>query len=119
MGCLLYASYIVLCALTSLLSHLMQLLSPYASDDEGFDTLAIGIGMHASLGEKRVLEAVSIIDEGLADLKAKPHWGKLINMTRGRAEELYGEKYRKFVSYVESVDPNRKFSNKWLDDIFQ
>lgn len=96
-----------------------QILSPYtASAEDGFDSLAIGIGMHANLGEKKVLEAVSIIDDGLADLNAKTHWGKLNNVTREMAKNHYGERYDRFVSYVDCTDPNRKFSNNWLDQIF-
>ena len=93
-----------------------QLLSPYSCDaDEGFDTIAITNGLCGSLGEKRVLAAAAVLEEALAPLRARPHWGKLSTVTPERLDELYGERLARFRRVCARVDAEAKFSNAHLD----
>ena len=93
-----------------------QVLCPATCDpEEGHDTLALTHGLCGSLGEARVLQAAAVLEEALAPLRARPHWGKLTSMSPGAIEELYGERLTSFRRHREAVDPKRKFSNTWLD----
>ena len=93
-----------------------QLLSPYTCDDaDGYDTVAITNGLCGSLGEARVLQAASVLEEALAPLRARPHWGKLSAVTPKGLEDLYGERLVRFRQICDDVDPGGKFSNAWLD----
>mmetsp|Transcript_11314 Transcript_11314/g.18512 ORF Transcript_11314/g.18512 Transcript_11314/m.18512 type:complete len:495 (+) Transcript_11314:56-1540(+) len=95
-----------------------QALSPYnASEEDGFDTLAISHGIHSGLGEERVLQAAAIVEDGLSDFNPKPHWGKLSNLTHAKASRMYGPKLEAFRHHVGNIDPEGKFSNPWLDEV--
>jgi xylitol oxidase len=95
-----------------------QLLCPATCDSaEGSDTIAITHGMCGSLGEARVLQAAGVLEEALAPLRARPHWGKLTSLTPGEIEELYGERLVTFRRHRHEVDPQGKFTNAWLDEM--
>lgn len=94
-----------------------QLLSPYTCDLDGGDTLAIANGVNGTLGETRVLQAATVLEEALAPFRAKPHWGKLSNMRPCDIRSLYGQRLDKFQRICVQVDPERKFSNSWLDNM--
>ena len=94
----------------------IQVLSPYTCDaSEGYDTIAITNGLDGALGEARVLQASAALEEALAPLRAKPHWGKLFTHTPTQLEELYGGRLTLFREVVRRVDPEKKFSNSWLE----
>jgi len=92
-----------------------QLLSPYsfASSSGG---LGISHGLRGELGEARVVEAAAVIEEGLEDLGPRPHWGKLSAFKRSDFERAYGEKLVRFQEHRRIVDPNRKFTNSWIEE---
>ncbi len=93
-----------------------QLLSPYSADaEDGYDTVGVTVGLHASLGEPRVLEAASVVEEALAEFRVRPHWGKLFAMQGPQIKDVYGKRLIKFREHRESIDPDRKFTNAWLD----
>ena len=93
-----------------------QMLSPYTCDeDEGSDTLAITNGLDGGLGEARVLQASAVLEEALAPLRARPHWGKLFSYTPEALEDLYGERLARFRRVARRADPEGKFSNAWLE----
>jgi xylitol oxidase len=61
-----------------------------------------------------VNEAVRHIEEALQPFNALPHWGKVFN------ERGIGARYEKFGDFVNlrnRMDPERKFSNPWLDAV--
>ena len=92
------------------------MLSPYTCDaDEGYDTIAITNGLDSALGEERVVQASAVLEEALAPLRARPHWGKLFSYTPEQLEELYGARLTRFREVVRQVDPEMKFSNPWLE----
>jgi len=59
----------------------------------------------------RVLPA---IEEALAPLDARPHWGKLFTVPAARLHSLY-ERMPDFQALLRSYDPERKFRNAFLD----
>jgi len=57
--------------------------------------------------------AVRHIEAALQPFEALPHWGKVFNERRvGSRFEKFGD----FVSLRNRMDPQRKFSNPWLDE---
>jgi len=61
-----------------------------------------------------VNEAVRHIEEALQPFDALPHWGKVFN------ERGIGARYERFGDFVNlrnRMDPERKFSNPWLDAV--
>mmetsp|Transcript_25104 Transcript_25104/g.44632 ORF Transcript_25104/g.44632 Transcript_25104/m.44632 type:complete len:411 (-) Transcript_25104:125-1357(-) len=93
-----------------------QLLSPYSCDEaDGFDSLGISTGLHAGIGESRVIAAASVIEEALEQFRPKPHWGKLMGYGGQDLENLYGDRLKRWRRERERVDPNRKFCNAWVE----
>lgn len=95
-----------------------QLLAPYtsaAADGGPCDSLAIAHGMHASMGQRRVLAAAAVLEEALEPLGARPHWGKLFSTSPADIKRLYGPRLLSFREARERADPQRKFSHAWLD----
>ena len=93
-----------------------QLLSPYTADpSDGFDTVAITSGIDGAVGEARMLQMCSVLEDALSELTVKPHWGKMFDMTPNQIKHAYGTRLSQFRAIRESVDPLRKFSNPWLD----
>lgn len=62
-------------------------------------------------GVSRVL---SLIEEQLAPLNARPHWGKLFTIPPARLQPLY-EKLPDFQKLLQHYDPQGKFRNAFLD----
>lgn len=93
-----------------------QLLSPYtASAADGRDSLAICNGLDAAIGEARVLAAAAALEDALAPLNAKFHWGKLTAATPADVRARYGGRLDRFTDIARAADPKGKFSNAWAD----
>jgi len=93
-----------------------QLLSPYTADvDDGVDSLAITHALRSEIGKRRVLAAAAVLEDALAPLRFRPHWGKLMNRSPADIKALYGNRLERFRQHREAIDPERKFSNTWLD----
>ena len=45
--------------------------------------------LDGGLGEARVLQASAVLEEALAPLRARPHWGKLFSYSPQQLEELH------------------------------
>lgn len=60
-------------------------------------------------------QASAVLEEALAPLRARPHWGKLFSYSPEQLEELYGERLLRFRRVVRRVDEEGKFRNAWLD----
>jgi xylitol oxidase len=61
-----------------------------------------------------VNEAVRYIEEALAPFNALPHWGKVFTPRHVGADY---EKLTEFARLRNSMDPERKFSNPWLEQV--
>jgi xylitol oxidase len=61
-----------------------------------------------------VRQLLPMIEEQLAPLKARPHWGKLFTLPPARLPALY-EKLPDFRQLLRDYDPPGKFRNAFLD----
>jgi xylitol oxidase len=61
-----------------------------------------------------VAPVVGAVEAALADLDARPHWGKVSGMTPSRLARLY-PRLPDFRGLVESVDPDGKLGNDLVD----
>jgi xylitol oxidase len=61
-----------------------------------------------------VSQLLPLIEEQLAPLNARPHWGKLFTMPPARLQSLY-EKLPEFQQLLRTYDPHGKFRNAFLD----
>lgn len=77
-----------------------------------------GVGIHFTW--KKNWEAVSkllpIIEERLAPFDVKPHWGKLSTMNGAHVASFY-PRFGDFKQLVNRLDPNGKFSNRYLEEL--
>lgn len=64
-----------------------------------------------------VAPVLAAIEERLAPLAARPHWGKLFGVPAERLRERY-DRYDDFVDLVRAYDPGGKFRNDLLDRYF-
>jgi len=63
-----------------------------------------------------VLPAVAALEESLASLDARPHWGKVFTMDPATIRSRY-ERFADFAELVKRYDPTGTFRNAWLDDL--
>jgi xylitol oxidase len=63
-----------------------------------------------------VLPAVTALEESLASLDARPHWGKVFTMDPATIRSRY-ERFPDFVELLKEYDPDGKFRNVWLNDL--
>ncbi|MEU7904574.1 D-arabinono-1,4-lactone oxidase [Actinoplanes sp. NPDC049118] len=63
-----------------------------------------------------VLPAVSALEEQLAPLQARPHWGKVFTLDPATVRSRY-ERFDDFRALVAGYDPAGVFRNTWLDDL--
>ncbi|GID92365.1 putative xylitol oxidase [Amorphoplanes digitatis] len=63
-----------------------------------------------------VLPAVSALEERLAPLSARPHWGKVFTLDPATLRSRY-ERFDDFRALVAGYDPGGTFRNAWLDEI--
>jgi xylitol oxidase len=56
------------------------------------------------------------VEEALAPLDARPHWGKVYTMDAATVRGRY-ERFADFADLVRAYDPAGKFRNAWLDDL--
>ncbi len=62
----------------------------------------------------KVQQLLPLIEERLAPLEARPHWGKLFTMSPSYVQSLY-EKLPAFRQLLENYDSQGKFRNAFLD----
>ncbi|MEY9965130.1 xylitol oxidase [Streptacidiphilus sp. MAP12-16] len=65
-----------------------------------------------------VAPVLAAVEEQLAPLGARPHWGKLFSATPGAAAELY-ERASDFRKLMDLHDPAGKFRNAFVDSVYQ
>ena len=61
-----------------------------------------------------VQQVLPLIEERLAPLEARPHWGKLFTMPAAQVQSLYA-KLPAFQQLLRTYDPQGKFRNAFLD----
>ncbi|MFI7542630.1 D-arabinono-1,4-lactone oxidase [Actinoplanes sp. NPDC049599] len=63
-----------------------------------------------------VLPVVAALEEQLAPLAARPHWGKVFTLDAPTVRSRY-PRFADFRALVQRYDPKGVFRNAWLDDI--
>ena len=63
-----------------------------------------------------VLPVVAALEEQLAPLEARPHWGKVFTLDAPTVRSRY-PRFADFQALVQRYDPKGVFRNAWLDDI--
>ncbi|GAA3337408.1 alditol oxidase [Amorphoplanes nipponensis] len=76
------------------------------------------LGLHFTwiADTEQVLPAVAALEEQLAPLAARPHWGKVFTQDAATVRGLY-PRFADFRALVDRYDPRGVFRNAWLDDI--
>ncbi|HET6530631.1 MAG TPA: D-arabinono-1,4-lactone oxidase, partial [Actinoplanes sp.] len=76
------------------------------------------LGLHFTwiADTEAVLPAVAAVEEALAGLEARPHWGKVFTMDPATIRSRY-PRFADFTELVKRYDPDGKFRNAWLDDL--
>jgi len=67
--------------------------------------------------EKAVRSILPLIEEKLAPFEARPHWAKVFTMSHQRLSQLY-PRLNDFRALAQRYDPNRKFLNAYLQNVF-
>ena len=62
---------------------------------------------------QEVMELLPQIEEALRPYRVRPHWGKLFTVSREYLESIY-TKMPEFRALIDKHDPDRKFSNEYL-----
>lgn len=94
-----------------------HLLSPYSADAPKPDSFSISHSLDARLGVEKVRQRASELESVLRPYQVRPHWGKLTAMTASDLKEAYGLKLKRFQEVQQQVDPNRKFTNDYLEHL--
>jgi len=63
--------------------------------------------------QDEVEELLPAIEEALAPLNARPHWGKLFHADAASLASLY-PRFADFKDLAERMDPEHKFRNEFL-----
>jgi alditol oxidase len=76
------------------------------------------LGLHFTwvADTEAVLPAVRALEESLADLSPRPHWGKVFTLPPATIRSRYA-RFADFTELARSYDPTGKFRNAWLDDL--
>ena len=78
------------------------------------DTFALHFTWFADTGA--VLPVVARLEEALAPLDARTHWGKVFTAAPRDIRAQY-ERFADFVALTREYDPQRVFRNAWLDEL--
>jgi xylitol oxidase len=84
----------------------------WMSPQYGQDTIAFHFTWQPD--QPAVESALVTLEDALAPLGARPHWGKLFMARSGRIRELY-ERTDDFAALIDRVDPRGAFRNEWLE----
>jgi FAD-linked oxidoreductase len=92
-----------------------------AADDDiwlstayGRDTAYIAIHQYVGLPYQEYFAAFESI---AASVGGRPHWGKMHSLDAARLGELY-PKFADFLRIRDELDPDRRFANPYLDQVF-
>ena len=84
----------------------------WLSPSQGRDTVALHFTWVQD--ETVVRPVVAALEDGLAPLDARPHWGKVFAADAATLAERY-PKVKDFIALAAKYDPNGKFRNEYLD----
>jgi xylitol oxidase len=84
----------------------------WLSPSQGRDTVALHFTWIQD--ESVVRPVVAALEDGLAPLDARPHWGKVFEADAATLAERY-PKVKDFIGLAAKYDPNGKFRNEYLD----
>lgn len=84
----------------------------WLSPSQGRDTVALHFTWVQD--ETVVRPVVAELEDGLASLDARPHWGKVFEADAATLAERY-PKVKDFIALAAKYDPNGKFRNEYLD----
>lgn len=84
----------------------------WLSPSQGRDTVALHFTWVQD--ESIVRPVVAELEDGLASLDARPHWGKVFEADAATLAERY-PKVKDFIALAAKYDPNGKFRNEYLD----
>jgi len=87
----------------------------WLSPSAGRDTAALHFTW--VLDEAAVVPVVRAVDDRLAELGARPHWGKVLTATPDRVRGLY-DRYADFEALLRTYDPAGKLRNELLEAYF-
>ncbi len=76
-----------------------------------YETDVVGIHFTWKFEPDAVAALLPSLEAALAPFAARPHWGKVFDSVDRSLYPQLGE----FVALAERLDPNRKFSNEWLE----
>lgn len=65
---------------------------------------------------KEVMELLPQLEDALRPYRVRPHWGKLFTVSKEYLEGIY-TKMRDFRALIDKHDPDRKFSNEFLEKL--
>jgi xylitol oxidase len=76
------------------------------------------VGLHFTwiADTEAVLPAVAALEESLAPLEPRPHWGKVFTMDPATIRARYA-RFTDFTRLVEEYDPDGTFRNAWLEEL--
>ena len=84
----------------------------WLSPSQGRDTVALHFTWIQD--EAAVRPVVAALEDALAPLDARPHWGKVFAADAATLAERY-PKVKDFIALAAKYDPNGKFRNEYLD----
>lgn len=98
---------------------LLRFASPdsfgYLSPAFGRSTAFISLIAIARKGYKELFRA---FEQSMKAFDGRPHWGKVHFLTRGALIKTYGENYHLFEQARNTLDPERIFTNPYIDQLF-
>ncbi len=75
------------------------------------------IGIHFTWKHmfKEIVEILPILEDSLDKFNAKPHFGKLFEMSGNKFEKLFGDDLVELRTLISLKDPCGKFSNEFTE----
>ena len=83
----------------------------------GGDTLALAFGMN-KFEPGLVMAAAAAMESCLERFHAKPHWAKMSTMSPHHIRALYGDSITAFRDLILTHDPDGRFRNAYVDELF-
>ncbi|NNH72759.1 FAD-binding protein [Nocardia uniformis] len=88
------------------------------SNNQGRANLAIDLLQHHALDHRPYFPTTAAVIRSAAQGLARPHWGKIFELTRGEIAALYPD-FELFERTRAASDPTGMFTNPWLERVFQ
>jgi alditol oxidase len=99
------------------ISEIRTVASDYLWMSPSYQRDAVALHFTWIKDTRAVNPVIVAVEERLAPLAARPHWGKLFGMRQQTISALY-ERYRDFLELLHRHDPAGKFRNDLIDQYF-